>query len=75
VSGEDPRAFDFSPRNLGRGLYDFLGQFGRDVPQAPYDGLAREPQRSLSVPALLAEPHQLGRRIDCLSEVCQQIFC
>lgn len=44
-------------------------------PQAPYDGLAREPQRSLSVPALLAEPHQLGRGIDCLSEVRQQIFC
>ena len=55
-----------------RRLGDLIRQLGCNVAQSANDGLAREAQRALDVPALLAEAHQFGCRIGRLSQICQR---
>ena len=69
VRRDDPHTLDFSPGNLRRCLDDLIWQLGGDVAQAANDGLTREAQQALGVPALLPEVHKFCCRIGGLSQI------
>src|SRR5258708_2368727 len=73
VRGDDPHALDFAPRNLRRRLNDLVRQLGGNVAESADNGLARQAQWALSVPARLPKAHKLGCCIGRLSKICQKV--
>ena len=51
-----------------------LRKLRRDVAEASHHCLACEAKRTFGLPAILAEGHQLGGRVDGLGEVLQEVI-
>ena len=73
VVNDDPHALDLGPGQLARAGDELARQLCRDVAETPHDRLAREAERSLAVPTILAEGDPLGG-VDRFSQVLENLL-